>query len=69
MCGKEVWPEFYQRTEDYSHGRVEIREITEFSKFQARIVDLEVNSRAAVLNDLVGDVFLSRDFLVEQLVT
>jgi len=29
-------------------------------------MDLEVSFRAAVLNDIIGDVFLSNDFLVEQ---
>jgi hypothetical protein len=41
------------------------REITEFSEFRAWIVDLEVSFRAAVLDDLIGDVFLY-DFLMEQ---
>ncbi|KAF0711707.1 Transposon Ty3-I Gag-Pol polyprotein [Aphis craccivora] len=43
------------------YGRT--REITEFSEFRARIVDLEVSSRAAVLDDLIGNVFLAHDFL------
>jgi len=42
------------------------RKITEFSEFWARIVDLEVSFRTAVLDDLIGDVFLGHDFLVEQ---
>jgi len=43
------------------YGRT--REITEFSEFRARIVDLEVSFRAAVLDDLIGNVFLAHDFL------
>jgi len=42
------------------------QEITEFSKFQARIVDPVVSFKAAVLDDLIGDVFLGQDFLVKQ---
>lgn len=42
------------------------REITEFYEFRARIADLEVSFRAAVLDDLIGDVFLGHDFLVDQ---
>jgi len=42
------------------------REITEFVEFRAKIVDLKASFRAAVLDDLIGDVFLDLDFLLEQ---
>ncbi|KAL4123076.1 hypothetical protein QTP88_015308 [Uroleucon formosanum] len=42
------------------------REITEFSEFWARIVNLEVSFKATVLDDLIGDIFLDHDFLVKQ---
>jgi len=41
-------------------------DIMEFAEFLAQIVDLEATLRAAVLDDLIGNVFLRHNFLVMQ---